>query len=189
MSEQKNVVSKKVPAIATDVVDGNLELVFSNGQTLRVYLDQLAPEIVKQAIIHGLKQKLVDAAAISCDPETGRAATIDTKFKAVKEVFDRITDKEAPEWNKRREGGAQSGGMLFRALIKYFDGRKSDAEIKTWLEGKTEAEKLALRKNEKIAAIIDTLREPKAGGVDTDALLDELEAPVVEQKSTKAKKS
>lgn len=173
-----NETTKKLPVISTAVRgepnETNCELVltFSNGKELKLQPRDLSTEVLNQAMLHGLKQKLVDAAAISCDPTTGRPATVDTKYDAVKEVFDRLL---AGDWNKKRESGTQSGGLLFRALFKMYDGRKSEAEIKAFLANKTEAEKTALRKNERVAAIIAELRLPAtSGSVDTDALLDEL---------------
>jgi hypothetical protein len=162
--------TKKQPAITTTTNDNVLSLVFANGKQLDLDVTKLSVEIHAQAMLHGLKQKLVDAAAISCDPATGRAATIETKFEAVKEVFDRLLQGD---WNKKREAGTQSGGLLFRALVKMYDGRKTPEEIKSFLASKTEAEKLALRKNEKVAAIIDELRvtSQKVDGIDTDELL------------------
>ena len=135
----------------------------------------LSPTIVAQAIIHGLKQKLVDAAAISRNPETGRAASVQDKFDAVKEVYDRLL---AGEWNKRREGGSgASGGLLFRALCRMYDGKKTADDIRAFLEGKTDAEKAALRKNSKVAAIIEEIRAESAkdGDVNADELLADLE--------------
>ena len=55
--------------------DGTLVLTFRHGEVLRVHPESLAPEIQRAAMLHGLKQKLVDAAAISRDTATGRAAT------------------------------------------------------------------------------------------------------------------
>lgn len=147
-----------------------LSLVFANGQTLKLPIGALSEGIIAQATLHGLKQKLVDAAAIARNPDTGRSATIEDKFEAVKAVYDRLL---GGAWNAAREGaGGGSGGLLFRALVKMYDGRKSPADIREFLEGKTDAEKAALRKNPKVSAIIETLRA--APDTDTDAMLDEL---------------
>ena len=153
-----------------------LHLAFSHGETLAIRATDLSPTIVAQAIIHGLKQKLVDAAAISRNPETGRAASVQDKFDAVKEVYDRLL---AGEWNKRREGGSggSAGGLLFRALCRMYDGKKTADDIRAFLDAKTDAEKAALRKNSKVAAIIEEIRAESAkdGDVNTDDLLADLE--------------
>lgn len=166
------------PAIAAEInADGTaLTLAFSHGEALTIKPADLSPTIVAQAIMHGLKQKLVDAAAISRNPETGRAASVADKFDAVKEVYDRLL---AGEWNKRREGGAGGsvGGLLFRALCRMYAGKKDAEAIREFLEGKTDAEKAALRKNAKVAAIIEEIRaeSAKPGDANSDDLLADLE--------------
>jgi hypothetical protein len=153
----------------------NLTLAFINGETLTIHAAALSDDIRKAAMMHGLKQKLVDAAAISRNPENGRAATVETKFLAVKDVADRLA---GGNWNKPREGaGGGVGGLLFQALVRMYEGRKTAEDIKTYLDGKTDAEKAALRKNPRVADIIATIRaeNTKPGDTDTDELLAELE--------------
>lgn len=155
---------------------GTLELSFLNGKTIRLDAGQLRAEVIGQAIMHGLKQKLVDAAAISRDTATGKAATIDTKYDAVKEVLDRLL---AGEWNKRREGGGATGGLLKRALIEMYADRKTPEQITEYLDGKSDKEKAALRKNPKVAEIIERLRlaDVKESGEEPGVdLLAELDA-------------
>lgn len=165
------------PAIdATIAADhSSLTLAFSHGEALTIRAADLSQTIIAQAIMHGLKQKLVDAAAISRNTETGRAASVADKFEAVKEVHDRLL---LGEWNKRREGGAgASGGLLFRALCRMYDGKKTADDIKAFLDAKTDAEKAALRKNSKVAAIIEEIRAESAKGdaATGDDLLADLE--------------
>ena len=163
---------------ATVADDGSLILEFRHGETLRVRPETLNPEIQRAALLHGLKQKLVDAAAISRDTTTGRAATIVTKYEAVKEIFDRITGAggETPSWNKPRAGGAGGqGGLLARAIARYKNVEVSAA--KAYLDRLTDAQKQALRVDPRIATIINELRmeSAKPAGIDTDALLGGLD--------------
>jgi hypothetical protein len=166
----------RTPAIdATTNVDAlTVTLAFSNGQTLSIDATALNGDIQAMATLHGLKQKLVDAAAISRNPDTGRSATIDDKYNAVKEVYDRLL---AGQWNKNREGGSVRGGLLFRALcILYAD--KTPEAVRAFLEKKTPKEKTALRELPKVAAIIATIRADEtdsANGIDGEALLGELD--------------
>ena len=157
---------------AGDMENGGLTLAFSNGETLTIQLRDLTTAILEQAALHGLKQKLVDAAAISRNPDTGRSATIDDKYNAVREVYDRLL---SGHWNKTRADGASTkGGLLFRALCLMYADKTPEA-IKAFLDKKTAAEKTALRNTAKIAAIIATLKEDVADdGIDADSLLDEL---------------
>ena len=172
MTEQK----KDIEASVAD--DGTLVLTFRHGEVLRLRPESLAPEIQRMALLHGLKQKLVDAAAISRDTTTGRAATITTKYEAVREIFDRITGAggEAPSWNKPRAGGAGGqGGLLARAIARYKNVEVAAA--KAYLDRLTDAQKQALRVDPRIAVVINELRmeSAKPAGIDTDALLGGLD--------------
>lgn len=169
--------TKRQSAIEAEVIRDSsgmareLRLVFANGEALRIHEGMLTPELKAEALIHGLKQKLVDAAAISRNPDTGKSATVNDKFNAVMEVYNRLTVDA--EWNAKREGSGQSS--LLQAAMVEFSG-KDAATVKTWLDGKTDAEKKALSLNPKVAAIINRIRAERAktDGVDSDALLSEL---------------
>ena len=163
--------------IVTNETDGHpcaLLLKFANGQELALAASQLTNNVMEYAIFHGLKQKLVDAAAISRNPETGRAASVEDKYQAVKTVYDRLL---AGQWNAVREGGGATGGLLLQALCRMYAGRKTAEELKAFLADKSDAEKTALRKNPRVATIIEEIRAEtgKAASIDTDELLGELE--------------
>lgn len=177
MANTTNNETKRVPAIAANVSEdfGTLTLSFANDKTLSLHVSQLTPTVGAYALMHGLKQKLVDAAAISCNQETGRPATIDDKYEAVKTVFDRLI---AGHWNKPRESGtAVAGGLLFKALCRMYANKTPD-ELREFLAGKTDEQKAALRKNPRVAAIIEEIKletakiDPEAG----NELLGELDA-------------
>ena len=145
--------------------NGVLHLVFANGRTLSLQVTELSMEIRQSAILHGLKQKLVDAAAISRDPLTGKPATIDTKYRAVEEVFDRLTS-EIPSWNKvRGEGGmgsTGSGGLLYRALVRLYDGVQTPEQVRKYLDGLNGEQQAALRGNKKVAPVILAIKAEDA---------------------------
>lgn len=151
-----------------------LTLSFANGKALMIDNTMLTEEIARAAMFHGLKQKLVDAAAISRNPETGRPATVEDKYQAVKTVYDRLL---AGAWNATREGGGATGGLLLQALVRMYAGRKTVDELRAFLADKTDAEKTALRKNPRVAQIIEDIRVEtgKAANIDTDEMLGELE--------------
>ena len=162
-------------ATITAAINGNtLALTFANGETLTMRGDALNSDVQQYAMMHGLKQKLVDAAAISRNPETGRAASVEDKYQAVKVVYDRLL---AGQWNATREGGGATGGLLLQALVRMYAGRKTADELKAFLADKSDAEKTALRKNPRVATIIEEIRaeQGKTADIDTDELLGELE--------------
>ena len=144
----------------------SMTLAFANGETIRVNRADLSEEILRHAVMHGLKQKLVDAAAISRNPDTGRSATVADKFAAVREVYERLL---AGKWNKGRgEGsGAGAGGLLFRALCRLYS-RKTPEQIRTFLAGRGRDEQAALRKNPRVSAIIEEIKAEMEKSAPTD---------------------
>lgn len=163
--------TKRTPAIAAEITGTRLVFTGDNGRELAVSIEQLDDAIRTQAMMHGLKQKIGDAAAISRNTETGRSATTDDKFDAMAEVLGRLL---AGQWNKTREGGegGGAGGLLFRALCK-IKADKTPAEVRAYLEARTKEEQAALRKVPAIAAAIEAIKaaQAKDGGIDGEALL------------------
>ncbi len=164
--------SKKLPTISAEIAEGVLTITFKTGEQLTIDPLNLSETITHAAVLHGLKQKLVDAAAIARDPDTGLSATVEDKIAAVREVYDRIT-ATGGTWNKVREagtGGGAGSGLLMRALMQ-LTGKTREA-IEQFLEGKTKEEKAALRANPKVAAIVAELQRAKLGTAND--VLDEL---------------
>lgn len=160
-----------------------LTLTFINGKEIVVYANTLSEEIRNQALLHGLKQKLVDAAAISRNLDTGASASADDKYNAVRKIADRLM-KDGAKWNEGRastDAPATAGvnNILLRALMQ-MTGR--DLEYtKAFLEGKTKEQRASLRKNPRVMAIMAELSAATVvNGVNTDDLLEELgmEMPV-----------
>jgi hypothetical protein len=168
-------------AVSAVMGENRMELVFADGRKLTLVGAALSPAIANAAMWHGLKQKLVDAAAISRDPLTGKPATIDTKYRAVEEVFDRLTS-EIPSWNKVRgegTGSTGSGGLLYRALVRLYDGVQTPEQVRKYLDGLNGEQQAALRGNKKVAPVIlaikaeDAARRAETGeeGDESDNLL------------------
>jgi hypothetical protein len=170
--KRANVITKTVLRDESGMATG-VHLKCVNGQELTAKLDELSAHLFAEAAAHGMSQKLGDAAALSRNPETGQSASVADKWQAVAAIFNRIfTDQE---WNMEREGGGQ-GSLLLRALIRYYDGKKTAEDVKTWLETKTKEEQNALRKNPKIATLILEIQAEGADEELGDELLEELDA-------------
>jgi hypothetical protein len=163
--------------ISADVFKSVLTVTFANGKSLEVDVSKLSPDIQQQAMLHGIKQKLVDAAAIARNPDTGRSASVDDKYAAVAEIHARITSPNGT-WNKVREAGATpatKGNLLVRALMKMTGKDKN--YVDDFLSSKTKEERNALQRNPRVLQIIAELQaNAGTGDVDTDALLGELGA-------------
>lgn len=165
------ISTTKTPAavsVEIDVDADTLTLIYGNGQTRTVNPSKLNTAIRTYATFHGLKQKLVDAAAIPRNLDTGRSATLGDKISAVDEVLGRITSTDGT-WNKGREGGtADNSGLFLRAMVA-LTGKES-AEIKGMLDALTDEERKALRGSPKVAGKMAELRTA-ASKVDVDAVL------------------
>lgn len=169
--------NKRVPVISCEIAEDqqSLRMTCVNGEALTLKRDMLSEAMLAHAVMHGLKQKLIDAAAISRDPDTGRSATPGDKWTAVMAVYDRITQQG--QWNAGRGDGAGAGGngLLFRALVRMYPAKTAE-QLRVYLDGKTKAEQAALRLNPKVAVIIDEIKAERAtdSEIDSDSMLDEL---------------
>ena len=174
-----NPMSKR-PDVSTDIFKSTLTITFGNGKNLEIDAMLLTPEIQLQAMLHGLKQKLVDAAAIARDLSTGRSVSVNDKFDAVNEVYNRLlgTAEHAPSWNKVRDAAApsnNSGNTLLVKALMMMTG-KTRAETDEFLAPKTKEQKAALRENPRVIEAIAKIQaaSAKTPAIDTDAMLQEL---------------
>ena len=170
--------AKRTPAVACithDTGTTKLEFVFSDGRKIVVNRDTFPENILETAIWHGLKQKLIDAAALSRNPDTGRSATIGDKYDAMIAVFDRL---KCGNWNAVTRGpsGPKIDGTLLMALARLYPTKSVDA-LREYLGGKSTAEQTAMRGNPRIAPMIATIgaEMAAAANIDFDAQLAGLE--------------
>ena len=173
----EKLTPKRDTALRCEIVGTVLTITFADARILTVDASQLSQEIREHAMMHGLKQKLADAAAISRDPETGRTATIDTKYNAVATVHNRLVNDG--QWNASRGEGGGAGGLLYRALIRFYAGTRTPEQIREYLDALNPAQQAALRVNARVAPIIAAIRDEddraRGGAIDSDELLAGLE--------------
>lgn len=153
--------------------DPSIRLEFEDGRKLLLRASRLTPSMQARAMLHGLSAKLVDAAAIPRDTVTGRSATVMEKFEAVEAVYGRLL---AGQWNAVRTGeSANKGGLLYRALCEFYQGKRTPEGVREWLNARTPEEKRNLEINPRIKTIIDRLEAERIDpNIDTDAMLDEM---------------
>jgi len=162
----------------SDAGDIALRLDFSNGAVRNFSLPIGSPLYARFAA-HGAEQKLGDA--IAGESDMGDAVL------AVDDLIGRLNNGE---WTVTRAAGSFSGtSILIQALVEV--SGKSVEDIKAFLADKSQAEKLALRRSDKLRPTIEKLEADKASKsknqVDTDALLGDLGiggAPAKKAKAT-----
>lgn len=149
-----------------------VRLDFRNAETR---LFTIPDTLMNKFASHGAEQKLGDEIA-GLKGSNGGEADIEDCVLAIDELIDRLYNNE---WSQKREANGLAGtSVLLRALVEHTG--KTAEQIKTFLSGKTQAEKTALRNNPKIKPIIEKIEAEKAAKgtakVDTESLLGELEA-------------
>lgn len=140
-----------------------IRLDFRNGRTVSFRIPET---LLLKFAAHGAEQKLGDEVAGYKEDE------LDDQVLAVEELVKRLNNGE---WNVKREGGSLAGtSILMKALVEFSGGARTPEQVKEFLSGKSQAEKLALRNSPKIKPIIERIeaeRAAKTAHVDTEALL------------------
>lgn len=149
---QNKAAAKEVKFLEVTVADPKLTFALGDGQTLVVDVRELSPEVVRQAMLHGINQKVRDSAA-----GFSKEKDYDGAFEAMDAV---VSGLQAGEWNRRASGVGVNINDLATAIaeIKKAPFEKALAAVKSW----DDAKKKEVSKNAKVAAIIAKLRSDRA---------------------------
>lgn len=176
----------KKSLITTELTnDGKtLDIIVDGVGTIHLPINNLSDEIRNRALVHGLTQKISDAAAMpKADLPADPVEAAKAKFAAMSAVAERLIDGE---WSKRSgDGTGPVAGIIFRAFAEFVANAAkakkrpapSEAEIRAVYDAKDRAGQLALRNVPEIAAIIERMKSERGGAaakVDTNSLLGEL---------------
>lgn len=141
---------------------------------LRLEMGKLHVAITERAMLHGLVQRVSDAAAISRDTQTGLAATPQAKFEAMSELVEHYVSGTA-EWQLRAKTGGRgtdAGGLLVKALMMVPGyAVKGEEKLREWVSGLGAKQKAALLAHGEIKEAADLIRLDAAEGVDVEGLL------------------
>ena len=126
-----------------------------------------------RAVIHGLTQKVSDAAAIPRDTKTGKSAQPLDKLAAMRKVVEHFASG-SENWNLAREGGGAGPSMdvklLATELCEVYPKKTLDEMLK-WVRARSSEERIALSESEGLKPRIERLRGEASKGVDAEALL------------------
>lgn len=174
----------KKSIIETAVTDTAITLHVGGAGTIVIEFSNLSDDIRHRAMVHGLVQKVSDAAAIpKADLPEDAAEAAKVKFAAMKAVATRLLEGD---WSKRAEGGSGPvAGIILRAFTEFVLARATKAkkpitaeDVRAVYQAKTRAEQLSLRNDPEIAAIIERIKSERGDAasrsVDTESLLGEL---------------
>lgn len=161
-------MAKANSVVSLDKTASRVTVTVQGFAPIMVDRQDLKSEINSEAWAHGIGQKLVDSAALSRDPKTGKPADPAAKYAAIRATADQLM---AGEWNAERESGATS--ILFEALCLAYPGQGEEA-IHAALNGMTDAEKREFPFDPEIAPFYKQVRDARnaklAKGVDTAAV-------------------
>ena len=177
-------MAKKNSVISVEFDNGNLRFAIADAGEFSLTIASLTDDIREKALVHGLTQKISDAAAIAkADLPTDPVEAAKVKFEAMKAVADRLSEGD---WSKRAgDGAGPVAGIIFRAFAEFVtDTAKakkkpvpSEEAIRAVYDAKDRAGQLALRNVPEIATIIERMKSERGAGaakVDASALLGEL---------------
>lgn len=177
---------KSNSVITHTLADGVVTFTVRDAGELRLNLASLSPEVRERALVHGMVQRVSDAAAIPFNKEEGRYATPQEKFEAMRALVEHY-ESGTTEW--ARKGGGAGGPRVDSdsSLILAAVARVQGVEVATMRERvKANAEKRgvstraylsALLASEAVKAVYEELKaaQPVAKpAVDADEALKEL---------------
>ena len=145
--------------------------------TISIVYSKLAQDIQRQAMIHGLAQKLGDAAAKKRDEITGKPAPLSEKYDAIKAVMDNLL---AGRWNMAAGGVSNHAITPERITVLARMFGKSEADITVWCKNRTEAQLAAAFTSPKFVLELATYRAERSTddsddvfeGLDEESLAD-----------------
>ena len=86
---------------------------------LQLAMRDVSPANATYAMLHGFKQRVIDAAALSRDPDTGRSATAEEKFTAMQTLVNHYASGTS-DWSVRvaGDGAGRESGITIRAVAQ-----------------------------------------------------------------------
>lgn len=167
---QPVITRKSRDSIETSLNGTKLSFIFSNGQAIDIDTTTLSPEIREAAMIHGLRAKLIDGAAMSRNTVTGKPASMDDKFNAVNEIATRITAKDGT-WNKGRSGeSAPKTTILVRAIAEVMN--KTIEQAKEFVAQRDKAQIAGLKAHPRIRPVILRMEMEQTKAAPSDGIDD-----------------
>lgn len=173
-TNQAERAPRGVLSIAYDPLTKIMTMAWSDGVRAELDVSKLSDDVLEQAKIHGLRQKLGDAAAMSRNPETGQSATIADKRSRVEAVAQYLRDGHwtAPT---RATPETSSRAILVEALCR-LNTSADRAKIADAIAAKTPAEIAAMSAVPRVASVIAAIRAERSAvsAESAESMLDEL---------------
>lgn len=174
-------VKAKSNSVITHRLEGrDIIFVVKDAGEVKLEMGNLSTAILERAAIHGMIQRISDAAALGRDTETGASASPRDKLEAMRKLVE-YYQSGTEEWKRSGsgEGGGNSITLEAVAQVKGWTYEQAEAEVaKAATKRGIEVKKVLaeLRGAKAIREAIEAIRAKRAGPVkaDADALLAEM---------------
>jgi hypothetical protein len=137
----------KISSTTVDVPQGTVSVQFTNGNTIVVSLDALPAEMQRHAAMFGLRRKIVNSFA-------GAEGDVELAEKSARAEADKLAQGQ---WTAEREGGGEKSSTDLAVAIAQLTGKDLPA-VNEKLDAMTKEQKLALRKDPRIAAKLAAMK-------------------------------
>lgn len=141
--------------------------------TLRVSFANLSGAVRDRALAHGIVQRVIDAAALSRDGKSGKSATPQEKFLAMKEIVDHLMSG-TENWSLAREQESPYVSLLTQCLVEIYPER-TEEQVREWVKKRSAAERKAILGSAKVKVIAERIESEKLKHIDTEGLMEDLE--------------
>lgn len=171
--------TKKASAVITTALSATNDAVtftVKDAGELTLELARISDANKARAMLHGFVQRISDAAALSRNPETGKPASAQDKFDAMRILIEHYHSGTG-EWTRTRAAGPKySNGLLGECLKRLYPDKTAE-RIAEYLDGLKPSQRTQLLASDKIRPIAEAIRAEAAKEmkVDADALLAGLE--------------
>jgi len=161
-------MARKNAVVSSTYDNGVLTVAIAGAGTINLTIAELSDDVRNRAMVHGLLQKVSDAAAIpKADLPIDPTDAAKVKFEAMNAVASRLIDGE---WSKRAgDGSGPVAGIIYRAFEEWVNAQFTAAKKPIPAADVTRAKydvmerskQLALRNVPAIAAIIERMKSER----------------------------
>lgn len=147
------------------------------GHVLRFVMSTASKANRDYAALHGFNQRIGDAGALGFDKSTGKFATMDDKFSAMKEIAEHImSGNENWELPRSATGPRMDSTVeiLVRALMQE-NSTRDEAAIRVKVKAMNIAQRKAMMKSDRLAEIVATIEAESVKSVDVTELFEGLD--------------
>ena len=136
-------------------------------------LARLSPHNREYAVLHGMKARIVDSAALPFNKLENRYPTALEKADAMRRLVDHY-NSGSDSWTLHTAARDDGGGLLFRALMA--ERPERDAEkLRAKLKEMSAAQKRAMLDSDRLLDIVRKLRAEMVKEIDQDKLFEGLD--------------